>query len=289
MVNRPWLGSVVTFGLKRACRLPRSIRACWNSSSKDAITALANRDVRSVWLTQLATWLACLLFVKVNLTVVLGFRDYLPPDFSVDFLHGRQHYFWGGYHLAFYGHIITGPLTLLIGLLLISARLRQRFPRWHRILGRLQVGCVLLGVVPSGLWMSAYAQTGPVAGIGFASLAVATGLTAWLGWQTAVKRNFDAHRRWMTRCFLLLCSAVVLRLIGGAFTVAGVEAQWSYDLAAWASWLVPLAGFEILGYWMRSWELSSSKTSSFPAMVSIARRKSSANSAVKKMTAPSAN
>jgi hypothetical protein len=49
----------------------------------------------------------------------------------------------------------------------------------------------------------------------------------------------------MWRCYLLLCSAVVLRLIGGLATVTGVAAPWFDPLAIWLSWLVPLAAFEL--------------------------------------------
>jgi len=48
----------------------------------------------------------------------------------------------------------------------------------------------------------------------------------------------------MWRTYLLLCSAVVLRLIGGLATVTGVAAPWVDPLATWMSWLVPLMAFE---------------------------------------------
>jgi Predicted membrane protein (DUF2306) len=58
-------------------------------------------------------------------------------------------------------------------------------------------------------------------------------------------RRFADHRRWMWRCYLLLCSAVVLRLIGGLATVTGVTAPWLDPVANWMSWLTPLAAFEL--------------------------------------------
>jgi hypothetical protein len=94
--------------------------------------------------------------------------------------------------------------------------------------------------------MARYAESGAVAASGFSALAIATTFSALIGWQTAVQRKFAAHRRWMLRCFLLLTSAVVLRLIGGASAVTNVGVAWSYPLAAWASWLVPLAAYELI-------------------------------------------
>jgi hypothetical protein len=72
-----------------------------------------------------------------------------------------------------------------------------------------------------------------------------TGLCVLAGWRAAVQRRFAEHRDWMWPCFLLLCSAVVLRVIGGAATVAGVSREWTYQFAAWASWLAPLAVLEL--------------------------------------------
>ena len=186
-----------------------------------------------------------LLILKVTLTVVTNYRDYLPPDFESGFLLGRDAYFYGVYQWAFYSHIAAGPLTLIVGMVLLSDRFRKHFPKWHRRLGRVQTVLVLLMVTPSGLWMAMYAETGFVAGAGFASLAVVTGLCVWRGWRCAVRRRFAEHRRWMMRCYILLCSAVVLRLTAGFFIVTDIEGDWTYPMTAWSSWLVPLAVFEL--------------------------------------------
>jgi len=156
--------------------------------------------------------LACVLILKVTAGIVMIYREYLPPNFDSPFLQGRESYFAGPYQWAFYAHIASGPCSLVWGMILLSDRVRQRYPKWHRVLGRMQVACVLLFVVPGGLWMSLYAETGAVAGTGFAALAIATGLAVVFGWRCAVRRRFKEHQRWMWRCYVLLCSAVVLRL-----------------------------------------------------------------------------
>ena len=191
------------------------------------------------------TLLAGLLILKVTVSVVLKYRDYFPPNFDVEFLQGRADYFFGSYRWAFYSHIASGPVSLILGLVLISERFRQKFPRWHRYLGRVQVPLVLFWVAPSGLWMAYWAQAGPAAGLGFAALAIITGTTVALGWRAAVKRRFAEHRRWMWRCFLAVCAAVVLRLIGGLAVVTGSHATWIDPVAAWACWLVPLLIYEV--------------------------------------------
>ena len=195
---------------------------------------------------RVVTLLAALLVARVTVGILLGYRDYLPPNFQSDFLHGREGYFWGIYQAAFYTHIAAGPVTLLLGLVLISEAFRTRFARWHRRLGKMQIALIVLLLAPSGLWMAWYAEGGAISASGFALLAIATGSCALLGWRAAVQRRFADHRRWMWRCYLLLCSAVVLRLIGGLASVTQVGGEWAYPLAAWASWLLPLAVFEII-------------------------------------------
>ena len=200
---------------------------------------------RSLTLGRGVAFAAAALVVKVTLSIVLEYRDYFPPNFRADFLLGRESYFFGAYRWAFYAHIAAGPVALLAGLALVSERFRQRWPAVHRSLGKLQIALVTLVVAPSGAWMAWYAQSGGVAGLGFFLLAVATAGCAVMGWRAALGRRFEEHRRWMWRCFLLLCSAVAVRLVGGLATVMGVDADWVYPLTAWASWLGPLAAYEI--------------------------------------------
>lgn len=205
----------------------------------------AMRPVRTIRWQRILAVLIIVLILKVTVSVVAGYRDYFPPNFKSDFLLGRQTYFFGAYQWAFYSHIVAGPVSLILGLVLVSEEFRRRFPPWHRLLGKFEAGLVLLVLVPSGLWMAYYAQTGVAAAIGLASLAIATGTCVAMGWRTAVKRRFVEHRRWMMRCFLLLCSAVILRIIGGLVTVTGIGDVWGYALATWVSWLLPLATFEL--------------------------------------------
>ena len=189
--------------------------------------------------------LACALILKTIAKTAADYQDYFPPDFASDFLRGREGHFRGAYRWAFYTHILSGPFALLLGLILIVERARPRFPAWHRRLGWLQVACVLLLVTPSGLWMAYYAAAGPVAAVSLAMLAIATAGCAALGARSAARRRFGDHRRWMCRCYVLLCSAVVLRLFGGLSIVTGTDAPWVDPLATWMSWLAPLSAFEV--------------------------------------------
>jgi Predicted membrane protein (DUF2306) len=195
--------------------------------------------------------LTTLLLLKVTYQIVSNYSNYFPPNFNSAFLLGREQHFRGLYQLTFFAHIVASPLALLGGLILISERIRYSFPKAHRTIGKFQVCNVLLVVVPSGLWMSNFALTGHVAGLGFAVQAVATAVCTFLGWRLAVRKRFALHRRWMTRSFILLCSAVILRLVAGAATVLDWDAVWLYPLSAWMTWIVPLILYELYEAWER--------------------------------------
>lgn len=202
--------------------------------------------IRYLNLAVVVRLLAGLLVVRVVCSVVLTYRDYFPANFRSDFLFGREDHFRGLYQAAFYTHIVSGPVALLLGLVLVSDVFRQRWPTWHQRLGKLQALNVLAFVVPSGLVMAFRARSGAIAGTGFAALALATAFCVALGWRAAVRRQFGIHRDWMWRCYLLLCSAITLRLAAGLATVLGSEATWLYPATAWASWLLPLGILELV-------------------------------------------
>jgi uncharacterized membrane protein YozB (DUF420 family) len=200
--------------------------------------------IMPVW--RILKLLVGLLIVRVVIGIVLVYRDYFPPDFESDFLSGRDAYFYSSYRWAFYAHILVSPCALLLGLLGISDRFRLSFPTWHRRLGRVQASGVLFVVAPSGFWMASRAEGGPIAVSGFATLALVTGTCVALGWRAAIRRQFAEHRRWMWRSFLLLSSAVVLRLTVGLAAVTGIETLWLEPINAWTCWMLPLGAFELI-------------------------------------------
>jgi uncharacterized membrane protein len=203
--------------------------------------------VRTRILTTALRWLAAALVLRVLATILAEYPAYFPPDFDALFLQGREATFAGAYRVAFYVHILTGPVVLLNGLLLMSERLRRWRLGLHRVLGRVQVGVLLLLVLPSGVVMARHAFGGSSAGLSFLLLSAATAGCAVLGVVYARRRDIGRHRAWMTRCFVLLCSAVVLRLTSGAAGLVGVASpEAAYVAAAWASWLVPLAAYEVV-------------------------------------------
>jgi uncharacterized membrane protein len=113
-------------------------------------------------------------------------------------------------------HGIFGALVLLLAPLQFSDRLRRRFTRVHRIVGRLYVvGAFTLA--PLGAYIQYYQErmgfprSFTVLAVVDASMLIITTSIAFL---FAYKRKIAHHRQWVTRSY-----AVALVFIGGRFVM----------------------------------------------------------------------
>lgn len=108
-------------------------------------------------------------------------------------------------------HATCAATALIIAPIQLLPAVRRRTPRVHRYLGRVYaIGC-LLGSA-SGLVLALGSAAGPLATLGFGSLALAWFATTSLAWRAALARDFARHRAWMIRSFALTNAAVTLRL-----------------------------------------------------------------------------
>ncbi|MEM6472013.1 MAG: DUF1559 domain-containing protein [Planctomycetota bacterium] len=196
--------------------------------------------------------LASLLSLKVFLAILWQYRWYFPPDFDASpFLSGRRYTFDAVYQTAFYGHLASSPLALILAVAsLVTSRFRGS-ARWHRRLGYTQFVLVFVFVVPTSLMMSVRAYGGTPAVCGFVVQSLLTMSFCLLTAITAMRRSLESHRIWAIRLCLLLWSPILLRLIAGTLILLQAESQLAYQVNAWVSWLLPLALFETRGYWMK--------------------------------------
>ena len=188
--------------------------------------------------------LALLLVARVLMSILLTYQDYFPADFNSAFLAGRQDHFRGIYKVAFYLHILIGPLTLVLAYALQFSGSLMRRLNLHRPLGKTQLTLIVLILSPTGLVMSTEANTGAIAGWGFGALSL---LLSWVAIQAVLeirRGNVAAHRIWANRCFLMLNSPLILRLNSGTCYLLGTESDLTYQLSAWLSWLAPLVLYE---------------------------------------------
>ncbi len=169
-------------------------------------------------------------------TIVAEYRWYFPANFDSSFLSGRRDTFVGVYRAAFYAHIISGPLAVVLGAFLMFSGGKGSYRNAHRWAGRAQMLMVIAIVVPSGFVMAMQAYGGAIAAGGFLTLSLATAVCAAATVVQARARQFGSHQRWASRCFLLLCSPLLLRVIAGALIVMQLESV-SYPAMGPAPWV----------------------------------------------------
>jgi len=172
-------------------------------------------------------------------------------------------------------HGIFGAIVLLFAPLQFSDRLRQRFTKTHRIMGRLYV-IGAMGLAPLGAYIQYYQERmgGPrsFTVLGIVDATMLMGATS-LAFLFAFRRKIALHRQWATRSY-----AIALVFIGGRFVLGvtgwerlGVEIVqamiWSCLALA-----VPLADVslnwrEICSILSRSAKATVSKETSIPARI----------------------
>lgn len=108
-------------------------------------------------------------------------------------------------------HMIVAPIALFTGPFQFVPGLRAARPALHRWTGRLYIAaCMIAGI--AGLATAPYASGGPVAGLGFGTLAVLWIVTNFRAWRAAVGRDIVGHRRLMLYSFAMTFGAATLRL-----------------------------------------------------------------------------
>lgn len=188
-----------------------------------------------------------ILLARVFVSILIGFADYFPPNFRSGFLTGRDQYFFGIYQYAFYSHILLGPLAVVLAALLYcqGKGLLKFSSGVHRRMGKFQAVVVLFGVVPSGLIMASPHFIGLSAGSSLIVLAIATGGTMTMAIVCARKMQLRLHQVWATRCFILLLSPLLLRVLTGGLLALNIRSDQVFDTISWLSWVAPLISFEL--------------------------------------------
>ncbi len=126
-------------------------------------------------------------------------------------------------------HTICGFIALLAGPIQFSSRIRQRYLRFHRVLGRVYVGCVFVGAF-TGVALAAGRPGLPGTAMQAAAWVVCT--TAAL--ITARNLQIIQHRQWMARSYAVTFTFVSSRVLnlwprywshlGDSFAAVGVIA-----------------------------------------------------------------
>lgn len=172
-------------------------------------------------------------------------------------------------------HGVFGAIVLLFAPLQFSERLRQRYTRAHRVMGRLYVVGALV-LAPLGAYIQYYQErTGAprsftILALVDAALLMGTTLLAFL---FAFKRKIALHRQWATRSYAVALVFIAGRFVMGitGWEILGIEIVqaiiWSCLVMA-----VPLADISIHWKELRA-SLSGKVRPAIPVQPSVPARR----------------
>jgi uncharacterized membrane protein len=159
------------------------------------------------------------------------------------------------HRVATYVHVLLTPIALILGPLQLWSDLRTRRPELHRLLGRLYVVAVLVGV-PAGVYLGLYEGEGVVATMGFLGMGLTTVTCTALAWHAARSSDFTSHRAFMVRSYTVLFSgnvlvrlSVLLLLPRLAPMPAGFHDP--YVICVYLTWSLGLLGADVYLYLAR--------------------------------------
>jgi uncharacterized membrane protein len=143
--------------------------------------------------------------------------------------------------LALVVHGLPGCLALMTGPFQFADRLRARYPKAHRIAGRVYLGSVLVGAV-AAFFAATFSLSGFSVQVAFYILSTAWIYTLFRAYQAIRRGEVQLHRIWMIRNYALTFAAATLRvylLSGLALREAFPALTFDdvYHAAAWSSFV----------------------------------------------------
>lgn len=142
-------------------------------------------------------------------------------------------------------HIISAVLFCLLGAFQFAPRVRQRWPGWHRRVGRLLiVSGVLAGL--SGLWMTQFyprvPNDGPLLYVFRLLAGAGMVVCVLLGFAAIRKGRVAQHRAWITRGFAIGVGAGTQALVHLPWIlIVGQPGELGRALLMGAGWTINLA------------------------------------------------
>lgn len=174
----------------------------------NAKTAL-NISVKSWFVVALCGQWAFALYILTIYTLTalnnLAVTDFSP---SPNLKHATGHIL-----ILFFVHVLPAVYLSMFGMLQLVPKIRSRYPRLHRVNGRLFFILGLTGAI-TGLYLqwSKGAQTNVSASLGTSLNGVLIIIAVLLAWRFALQKRFDLHKRAAVHAFLLVNGVWTFRL-----------------------------------------------------------------------------
>jgi len=151
-------------------------------------------------------------FIGLMFLYVLRHNEHFLIDSKDPIWAHYQHFKWW-----LLPHGMMGACALILGPLQFSDRIRKRFTKFHRVIGRFYIVGVFCAA-PLGTYIQYYEER--MGGARTFSAAAVTDAALWIT-TTAIalafilKGNVQLHRQWMTRSYAVAIVFLEVRVVGG--------------------------------------------------------------------------
>ena len=150
------------------------------------------------------------------------------------------------------GHLAGGSLALLLGPFQFSTALRRRYPKAHRVMGRMYLAGILLGAI-SAVYMGLWVSPDRTFGHALLFLALAWAVTSAMAFTAALRRQFAVHKEWMIRSYVVTFGFVLFRFGNDDLKLFhGLGGANAAVMNAWFCWAVPLLFTQVVLDWRRT-------------------------------------
>lgn len=165
--------------------------------------------------------------------------SYINFNPTYGFLRLKQEAVSTGWYLpAYYSHVLTGGIILVIGFIQLIPSIRSQYKNLHRYLGYGYVMGILFFSAPGGLVMSFFIQRGIWVQISFLLQVALWFYFTAQAFSKIRQGNIMDHQHFMWRSYALTLAAITLRIYifftAQTFNLAQPQA---YALIAWLSWV----------------------------------------------------
>ena len=149
-------------------------------------------------------------------------------------------------------HGIAGACALLLGPMQFSDRLRGRFRRLHRVVGRIYVAGVFVAA-PLGFYIQYFEER--MGDHRSFSIAAAVDAALWMittgiAMVFILKGKVQEHRQWMTRSFAVAIVFLEVRVIGGVTGLDNLDTQ-ATETIVWACLAFAIFSADLVLQWQQ--------------------------------------
>ena len=140
------------------------------------------------------------------------------------------------WNIGFYTHIFFGGLSLLIGWMQFSSRLRTNNLTLHKRIGKIYLISVLFSSI-AGIYIGFYATGGLISSLGFICLGIIWFYTTLKAYLYVKNKKVEQHKKLMVYSYAACFAAVTLRVWLPFLQTIYEDFDTAYRIVAWLCWI----------------------------------------------------